>query len=382
LLVSEAPLAGVRVLDFTRVVSGPTTTLILSDLGAEVIKVERPLTGDDSREYGPPYVKGQSTYFAGFNRGKKSVVLDLAQVADREKAVQLALKCDVLVENFRPGFMDRVGLGYERLSEADPRLIYCSITGYGRSGPYRDRAAYDVTVSALGGMMSVTGEPGRTPVKTGVAVLDIATGLYAFGGVMTALYERERTGRGKLVEVSLLEVQVANLINAGSAYLLAGEVMGPEGTSHPSIVPYQAFKAADGWVVIGALNAAMFERFCTVAGHPEWASDPRFETNPGRVSHREELERLIDQAVCTHPVDWWVEELGGAGVAVSPVNTIDRVFADPQVVASGIVRELDDPRLGRIRAVATPLRFDGRSLEISGGIPLLGESNREVLGGD
>jgi crotonobetainyl-CoA:carnitine CoA-transferase CaiB-like acyl-CoA transferase len=380
--VSEAPLAGVRVLDFTRVVSGPTTTLILSDLGAEVIKVERPLTGDDSREYGPPYVKGQSTYFAGFNRGKKSVVLDLAQVADREKAVQLALKCDVLVENFRPGFMDRVGLGYERLSEADPRLVYCSITGYGRSGPYRDRAAYDVTVSALGGMMSVTGEPGRTPVKTGVAVLDIATGLYAFGGVMTALYERERTGRGKLVEVSLLEVQVANLINAGSAYLLAGEVMGPEGTSHPSIVPYQAFKAADGWVVIGALNAAMFERFCTVAGHPEWASDPRFETNPGRVSHREELERLIDQAVCTHPVDWWVDELGAAGVAVSPVNTIDRVFADPQVVASGIVRELDDPRLGRIRAVATPLRFDGRSLEISGGIPLLGESNREVLGGD
>jgi crotonobetainyl-CoA:carnitine CoA-transferase CaiB-like acyl-CoA transferase len=380
--VSEAPLAGVRVLDFTRVVSGPTTTLILSDLGAEVIKVERPLTGDDSREYGPPYVKGQSTYFAGFNRGKKSVVLDLAQVADREKAVQLALKCDVLVENFRPGFMDRVGLGYERLSEADPRLVYCSITGYGRFGPYRDRAAYDVTVSALGGMMSVTGEPGRPPVKTGVAVLDIATGLYAFGGVMTALYERERTGRGKLVEVSLLEVQVANLINAASAYLLAGEVMGPEGTSHPSIVPYQAFKAADGWVVIGALNAAMFERFCTVAGHPEWASDPRFETNPGRVSHREELERLIDQAVCTHPVDWWVEELGAAGVAVAPVNTIDRVFADPQVVASGIVRELDDPRLGRIRAVATPLRFDGRPLDVSGGIPLLGESNREVLGGD
>ncbi|GAC1473929.1 MAG: CaiB/BaiF CoA-transferase family protein [Candidatus Dormibacteraceae bacterium] len=376
----KGPLDGVRVLDFSRVVSGPAATLVLSDLGAEVIKIERPGTGDDTRDYGPPFLEGISTYFAGLNRGKKSVVIDLGEEHGREIAANLAVQSDVLVENFRPGFMERIGLGYERLKARHPGLIYCSITGFGSEGPYRDRAGYDVNVAALGGMLSITGEPGGAPVKTGVPVLDVATGLYAFGGIAVALYERERTGLGKRVEVSMLEVQVSTLITAASAYLLAGDVLGPHGTAHPAIVPYQAFKASDGWVVIGALNSAMFERLTDALGHPEWATDERFANNRSRVAHREALVGLIDSEICRLGIDVWVELLGAAGVAVAPVNTIDRVFTDPHVSASGIVKELDDPRLGRIRAVTTPLRFDGILPELSGPVPLLGESNLEVLG--
>ena len=376
----RGPLDGLRVLDFTRVVSGPAATLVLSDLGAEVIKIERPESGDDTRTFGPPYLEGVSTYFAGLNRGKKSVVLDLATDGGRETAAELALESDVLVENFRPGFMDRIGLGYEALKLQHPGLIYCSITGFGRSGPYRERAAYDVTVAALGGMMSITGEPGHPPVKTGVPVLDVASGLYAFGGIAVALYQRERTGLGQRVEVSMLEVQVSNLITAASAYLLGGEVMGPQGTAHPAIVPYQAFRASDGWVVIGALNGAMFERLTRALGHPEWAAEERFQTNQARVAHREDLVALIESEICCREIDEWVELLGSAGVAVAPVNTIDRVFTDPQVTASGVVKELDDPRLGRIRVVTTPLRFDGLLPEVSGPVPVLGGSNSEVLG--
>jgi len=377
--VPDLPFAGIRVLDFTRVVAGPYATLMLADLGAEVIKIERPEVGDDSREFAPPSVNGQGTYFAGLNRGKKSVVLDLGQEMDRDLARKLAADADVLVENFRPGFMERVGLGHVRLRESNPRLIYCSITGFGPDGPYRDRAAYDVTVAALGGLMSITGHPGQAPVKTGVASLDVASGLYGFGGIATALYQRERTGKGKLVEVSILEVQVANLINAASAYLLAGHVMGPMGTSHVSIVPYQAFAASDGWVVIGALNDPMFARLCGALGHPDWTGDPRFVTNPARVANRDMIVELIDQVVRTRPIDEWVEALGSAGVAVAPVNTIDRVMADPQIQHAGLVREVDDPRLGRIRAIATPIHFDRQDLHAAGRVPLLGEDTREVL---
>jgi crotonobetainyl-CoA:carnitine CoA-transferase CaiB-like acyl-CoA transferase len=378
--MADRPFVGVRVLDFTRVVSGPFATLVLADLGAEVIKIERPGVGDDTRSWAPPYVGDVSTYFAGLNRGKRSLVLDLASEADRERARRLALGADVLVENFRPGYMERIGLGYDALAEAHRRLIYCSITGYGRSGPYADRAAYDVTVSALGGMLSITGEPGGPPVKTGVPYLDLTTALYAFGGIAAALYERERTGRGRRVEVALLDVQVAQLSNAASSYLLSGEVMGRYGTAHPSIVPYQAFQAADGWVVIGALNDGMFQRLCGALEHPEWGSDPRFRTNPDRVAHRAELLRLLGDAIRQEPIDSWVARLAEAAVAVAPVNTVDRVFADPQVQASGVVQAYEDPRLGRLRAVATPIRLDGAYPQVARGVPALGGDAEEGWG--
>jgi crotonobetainyl-CoA:carnitine CoA-transferase CaiB-like acyl-CoA transferase len=374
-----APLGGLHVLDFTQVVAGPYCTLILADLGAEVIKVERPGKGDDARSFGPPYVAGQSTYFAGLNRAKKSVVLDLGREEGRSAARRLARTADILVENFRPGVMERAGLEYEAVAAENPRLIYCSITGYGKDGPYRDRAAYDVAVAAMGGMMSITGSPGQAPVKTGVAVLDIATGLYAYGAITTALYQRERTGRGQRIDISMLEVQVANLINAASAYLLAGEVMGPQGSSHPSMAPYQAFPAADGWVIIGALNDRMFDRLCHALDRPRWASDQRFASNADRVANRDPLVRLISDVTRTRPVQWWVDELGRSGVAVAPVNTIDKVFDDPQVRHSGIVKVVDDPRLGRVPVVETPLHFSAARVEASGRVPFLGEDTDEVL---
>lgn len=379
--MAPAPLKGVRVLDFTRVVSGPFATLVLADLGAAVIKVERPEAGDDTRAWAPPYVGGISTYFAGLNRGKRSIVLDLESERDRARARALAAEADVLVENFRPGYMDRIGLGYEHLSAGHERLIYCSITGYGRTGPYADRAAYDVTVSALGGMMSITGEPNGVPVKTGVPYLDLTTALYAFGGIATALYERERTGRGRRVEVALLDVQVAQLSNAASSYLLGGEVMGRYGTAHPSIVPYQAFEAADGWVVVGALNDGMFKRLCRALARPGWAADARFATNPQRVANRDELLGLLGSALRAGSIDHWVEVLGEAGVAVAPVNTVDRVFSDPQVRASAIVQEYQDPLLGQLRAVSTPIRMDGEYPRVAAGVPRLGEASDEVLEG-
>ena len=285
-------LSGIRVLDFTRVVSGPYCTQLLSDLGAEVVKIERPGSGDDSRAFGPPFVKGESAYFLSLNRGKKSVVIDLATDSGRDTARRLARKFDVVVENFRIGYMASVGLDYETLATDNDRLVYCSMTAFGETGPYKDRAGYDVMVSALGGMMGLTGMPGGPPVKTGVALLDVATGLHAATAICAALYERERSGKGQRIELSLLGVQLSTLINAASVYLVGGEVMGPQGNTHVSIVPYGAFRAADGHIVIGAANDSMFARLCAALEAPELANDRRFTTNADRVAHREELESI------------------------------------------------------------------------------------------
>jgi crotonobetainyl-CoA:carnitine CoA-transferase CaiB-like acyl-CoA transferase len=372
-------LSGIRVLDFTRVVSGPYCTQLLSDLGAEVVKIERPGSGDDSRAFGPPFVKGESVYFLSLNRGKKSVVIDLATDSGRVTARRLARKSDVVVENFRIGYMASVGLDYETLATDNDRLVYCSMTAFGETGPYKDRAGYDVMVSALGGMMGLTGMPGGPPVKTGVALLDVATGLHAATAICAALYERERSGKGQRIELSLLGVQLSTLINAASVYLVGGEVMGLQGNTHVSIVPYVAFRAADGHIVIGAANDSMFARLCGVLGLPELAYDGRFVTNAKRVGHRQELESLIGEKLLGATVAEWVEKIGAAGVAVAPVNTIREVFSDPQVVASGQVAKFEHSTLGEIELVGSPIHMDRTPVRHQGAPPVLGEHTEDIL---
>lgn len=367
-------------LDFTRVVSGPYCTQLLSDLGAEVVKIERPGTGDDSRAFGPPFIKGESVYFLSLNRGKKSVVIDLASESGREAARRLAAEVDVVVENFRTGYMASVGLDYESLAADHQRLVYCSMTGFGETGPYKDRAGYDVMVSALGGMMGITGMPGSPPVKTGVALLDVATGVHAAAAISSALYERERSGKGQRIELSLLGVQLATLINAASVFLVSGEVMGPQGNAHVAIVPYQAFRAADGYVIVGAANDSMFTRLCDVLGLPELAHDRRFTTNADRVANRQELEALIGDRLVQAPVAEWVDRISAAGVAVAPVNSIKEVFSDPQVVASGQVAPFDHTTLGEINLVGSPIHMSRTPVAHQGAPPTLGEHTEEVLG--
>lgn len=372
-------LSGIRVLDFTRVVSGPYCTQLLSDLGAEVVKIERPGSGDDSRAFGPPFVKGESAYFLSLNRGKKSVVIDLATDSGRDTARRLARKFDVVVENFRIGYMASVGLDYETLATDNDRLVYCSMTAFGETGPYKDRAGYDVMVSALGGMMGLTGMPGGPPVKTGVALLDVATGLHAATAICAALYERERSGKGQRIELSLLGVQLSTLINAASVYLVGGEVMGPQGNTHVSIVPYGAFRAADGHIVIGAANDSMFARLCAVLGMAELVHDSRFVTNAKRVGHRQELESLIGEKLLGATVAEWVEKIGAAGVAVAPVNTIREVFSDPQVVASSQVAKFEHSTLGEIELVGSPIHMDRTPVRHQGAPPVLGEHTEDIL---
>ncbi|HEY7340243.1 MAG TPA: CoA transferase [Ktedonobacterales bacterium] len=372
-------LTGIRVADFTRVVSGPFATMLLGDLGADVFKIERPGTGDDTRGWGPPFIGGESTYFFSVNRNKKSVVIDLQTDEGRELARRLCLSCDVVVENFRVGFMDRVGLGYEALRAERPDIIYCSISGFGQIGPYRDRAGYDVPIQAMGGLMSITGEPERTPVKTGVALVDVIAAQYAFSGVLAALYHRERTGEGQRIDVSLLSAELAALINVASAYLVAGEMPVRRGNAHASIVPYQVFGASDGYVMIGAANDKLFAAFCAEAGRPEWASDPRFTTNVDRVRNRDILVPLIDELVHSDTVARWVERLQQAGVAVAPVNDIAQAFADPQVVASGQVVTVAHPVMEHLPLVGPAALFSLTPAEVRLPPPLLGQHTAEVL---
>ena len=373
-------LSGIRVLDFTRVVSGPYCTQLLSDLGAEVVKIERPGAGDDSRAFGPPFVKGESVYFLSLNRGKKSVVIDLSTEKGRQAARRLAADCDVVIENFRIGYMASLGLDYKTLAADNERLVYCSMTAFGETGPYKDRAGYDVMVSALGGMMGITGTPGGPPVKTGVALLDVATGLHAATAICAALYERERSGKGQRIELSLLGVQLATLINAASVFLVGGQVMGPQGNAHDAIVPYRAFRAADGYIVIGAANDSMFARLCDALGMSELAHDRRFTANADRVANREELESTIGERLAGATVSEWVDRISAAGVAVAPVNSIREVFSDPQVVASGQVVPFDHTTLGEIQLVGSPIHMSRTPVSHQGAPPTLGEHSEEVLG--
>jgi crotonobetainyl-CoA:carnitine CoA-transferase CaiB-like acyl-CoA transferase len=372
------PLQGIRVLDFSRILAGPYCTMVLADMGAEVIKIERPGTGDETRAWGP-FVGGESAYFLCVNRNKKSVTVDLSKPPGQTIIRELATTADVLVENFRPGTMEKLGLGYDDLRTIKPRLIYCAISGFGRSGPDKDRAGVDVIVEGVGGLMSITGEPDGPPVKVGVAIIDVATALHAHGAITAALFERERTGRGRRLDFSLLEVQIATLINIGSDYLIGGIVPKRWGSAHTSIVPYQAFEASDGYVVVGAINESLWLRFCEAIERPEFARDPRFASNELRSQHRSELLALIQPVFLGRTRADWLERFRSQGIPCGPINTLDEVYRDAQVEHLGIVQEVEHPTAGRIKLAGSPIRADHEQLPVRLPPPRLGQHTEEVL---
>jgi formyl-CoA transferase len=385
-------LDGVRVLDLTRVLAGPWATQNLADFGAEVIKVERPGHGDDTRKWGPPFLMdsaGRETsdaaYYLACNRGKKSLTLDLAHPKGRELALALARASDVMVENFKVGDLARHGLDYASLSRENPRLVYCSITGFGQDGPYRDRPGYDFMVQGLGGLMSVTGErddlPGGGPQKVGVAVSDLFTGMYATSAILAALIEREKSGRGQHIDMALLDVQVAMLANLSSSFFVSGSAPGRMGNAHMNIVPYHVFPAAEGFLIVAVGNDGQFARFCEVLGATEWAVDPRFATNPQRVRHRDLLVGMITERLRARPAREWLAALEPAGVPCGPINDLAQVFADPQVRHRGMQVTAPHPAAGEVTLVANPIKFSATPIRHDRAPPLLGQHTEEVLGG-
>jgi glutaryl-CoA transferase len=387
----SCPLDGIRVLDLSRVLAGPWASQTLADLGAEVIKVERPDTGDDTRSWGPPYAtdaRGKSTsdsaYFLSTNRGKKSVAIDITDPRGQNAIRELARTSDILIENFKVGGLAKYGLDYGTLASINPRLVYCSITGFGQTGPYRDRAGYDFMVQGLGGLMSITGTPDNTPgggpIKVGVAVADIFTGLYATIGILAALRHREQTGRGDYIDMALLDVQVAVLANQALNYLMSGVSPARLGNAHPNIVPYQTFATSDGHFILAVGNDSQFRRFCETAGCPELADDERFANNPVRVANREALVPLIEAQTRRRPTGHWIADLEAAGVPCGPINDLEAVFADEQVRYRGLRLDLPHAVAGTVPSVACPIRFLHANLNLRNGPPSLGEHTREVLG--
>jgi crotonobetainyl-CoA:carnitine CoA-transferase CaiB-like acyl-CoA transferase len=371
----KGSLDGLRVLDFTRVFAGPYCTQLLADLGAEVLKIERPGTGDDTRAWGPPFAGGESAYFLCLNRGKRSLELDLTAESGRARGVALAGAADVVVENFRAGWMAERGLGWEALRERNPRLVYCSLTGYGRIGPGAALPGYDFLTQGRAGLMAITGEPDGPPMKVGVAVSDLIAGLHAAVGILAALTDRERTGVGACVDLSLFDCQVAGLANVAANYLVGGSAPARLGNAHPNIVPYQVFDAADGPFILAVGNDAQWRRCCGVLGRPEWAADPRFATNAARVTHRQELVPLLAAEFGRRPRGEWEARLTAADVPAGPVQTVPEVFADPLVAAAGMVQEVSHPTAGPLRLVANPLL---RGETPAGPPPRLGEGGEAL----
>ncbi len=386
------PLAHIRVLDLTRVLAGPWAAQNLADLGAEVIKVERPKKGDDSRAYGPPWLKDangsdttESAYFACANRGKKSVTLDLANPEGQAIVRELAAKSDVLLENFKVGDLERYGLGYGDLAKVNPRLIYCSVTGFGHTGPYRERPGYDFMVQGMAGLMSVTGErddlPGGGPQKAGIPIADLITGMYASVAVCAALAHRAESGAGQHLDLALFDSQVAVLAFQAGNFLATGEPPRRLGNAHPNIVPYQPFRTADGDVIVACGNDNLWRKFCEVAGRTELAADARFATNAKRVENRAELTRILSEITARRTTRDWVEALEAAGVPNGPINDIAQAFEEPQAIARGLRFELTHPRAGKVALVRSPMRFSATPVEHRLPPPLLGEHTDEVLRG-
>ena len=373
------PLSGIRVLDLSRILAGPYCTMILGDLGAEVIKVERPGVGDDTRTWGPPFAGGESAYYLCCNRNKKSISVDLKNTHGAELVKEFAKVSDVLVENFTPGLMKRFGLDYETLRELNPRLVYCSITAYGQDGPYRDRPGYDMVLSAVGGLMWITGPQGGEPCKVGVAITDVVTGVYASGAITAALLWRERSGRGQYIDCSLLDAQVSALANIASNYLMAGKEAQRWGTAHESIIPYQVFETRDRPIAIAIANQKLWVNFCKLIGKEEWIEDPRFESNPKRVENREVILPLVAEVMAAKTCDEWVELFVQASIPCGPVNSMESLFADPQVLHRNMVAEVPHPTIGTLRLCGVPIKYADTPAIIRRPPPLLGEHTDEIL---
>ena len=377
--MGEGPLSGLLVIDLTRVLAGPYCTMVLSDLGARVIKVETPGTGDDSRHIGP-FINGKSAYFASLNRDKESIALDLKAEGDRATFEALLARADIVVENYRPGVMEKLGYGWEALHARFPRLIYAAASGFGHSGPYKGRAAYDMVVQGMGGIMSITGTPGGPPVRVGSSVGDITAGLFATIGINAALYRRTLTGEGSKIDVAMLDCQVAILENAIARYAATGVAPGPLGARHPSIAPFAAYAAADGHVIIAAGNDGLFTRLCEAIGRPELIDDPRFRTNVLRADNVEALGEELEAALVQDTVAAWLSQLEAAGVPCGPMNDVAQVMADPHVRARNMVVSLDDPVMGRLEIAGNPIKIsDVDDPPTRGSVPRLDEDRAAIL---
>ncbi len=385
---APGPLAGLRVLDLTRILAGPTCTQLLGDLGADVIKIEAPGRGDDTRGWGPPFLPGpdggdsdRSAYFIAANRNKRSVTLDLADPADRARLEGLLAGADVLAENFRPGGLAKYGLAYDALAARYPALIYCSISGFGQTGPRRTEAGYDFLAQAMGGLMSLTGDAHGAPTKVGVGITDLMCGMYATVAILSALHERARSGRGQHIDVSLFDAQLACLVNEATNYLMSGTDPQRRGNEHPNIVPYRAFRAADKHIVLTVGNDAQFAKWCAAAGMPELAADPRFATNAARVRNRDALHAVMDAAIAARPAADWVAAMTACGVPCGPVNTVAEALADPQAQARGMVVSLpasdaeDAPPIGML---GNPLKFSRTPVSYRRPPPELGAHDAEL----
>ena len=380
-------LAGFRVLDLSRILAGPWASQMLADLGADVIKIERPGQGDDTRAWGPPYMPdesgkatSESAYFHSANRGKQSVCIDMALPQGQQLIRQLAENSDVLIENFKLGGLKKYGLDYASLKVINPKLVYCSITGFGQAGPYSDRAGYDFMIQAMGGLMSVTGEPDGQPMKVGVALSDVMTGLYAANAIQAALIHQLRSGKGQYIDLALLDVQVATLANQAMNYLASGNNPKRLGNAHPNIVPYQAFQTDDGYIILAVGNDSQFARFCDLAGRAELASDERFAKNSNRVKNRDALIPDLVKILKTRTTDWWLEQLNLKGIPCGPIATIDQVFSNPQVQHRGMQLELDHPIAGKVASVANPINLSESPINYDKAPPLLGQHTEQVLG--
>ena len=383
-------LDGIRVLDLSRVLAGPWASQMLGDLGADVVKVERPGSGDDTRAWGPPWcagaspgAHGQSAYFTCVNRNKRSIALDMSQAEDLRTIRALAAKADIVLENFKAGGLKKYGLDYDSLSAGNPGLIYCSITGFGQTGPYAARAGYDFLIQGMGGLMSITGradgDPGGGPIKVGVALVDILSGLYACNAILAALHHRQGSGKGQYIDIALLDVLVASLANQAANHLVGGTVPGRMGNAHPNIVPYQDFATADGHMILAVGNDGQFARFCAVAGHPEWANDDKYSSNAARVQNRSELVALISAVTRQRSTADWIAQLEPAGVPCGPINDIAQVFENPQVRHRGMVAELPDARGVKVPVVGSPMRLSASPVRYDRAPPELDQDGSTVL---
>ena len=391
-MTAPKALGHIRVLDLSRVLAGPWCSQNLADLGADVIKIERPGSGDDTRAWGPPYARdaeGQDTteaaYYLAANRGKRSVTIDIASAEGQALLRELVLHCDVVLENYKVGQLKRYGLDYESLKALKPDLVYCSVTGFGQDGPYAHRAGYDFLIQGMGGLMSVTGErddlPGGGPQKAGVALTDLMTGMYATIAILAALTHRDRSGEGQYIDMALLDVQVAMLANMGSNYLNSGKPPKRWGNAHPNIVPYQTFQCADGYIIVATGNDGQYQKFVEVGGRGDLAFDERYATNPLRVKNRDELVPLLAAMVSTQPREFWIDKLEAVGVPCGPINNLDDVYKNPQVLARELVMEVPHPTAGKVKLVRSPMKMSGSPTDNAVAPPLLGQHTTDILRG-
>jgi crotonobetainyl-CoA:carnitine CoA-transferase CaiB-like acyl-CoA transferase len=368
-----------RVLELAQIMAGPTCGMMLADMGADVVKVEKLPGGDDARGYSEPQVNGESAPFLIMNRNKRGIALDLKQPKGRDILLRLVATADVLTENYRRGTLERLGLGYDVLARANPGLIYCAVSGYGRDGPFADKGGFDLIAQGFSGLMSITGEPGRPPVKTGNPVADVNAGILAAGGILAAYVHKLKTGRGQIVDTSLMEAALQQTFWHAAIFFATGKSPGPSGSAHLLTAPYQAFRAADGWINVGGANQANWERIAAVLGHREWCDDPRFATNSARMENLDALVAMMDTVLATRSRDEWIAAFDAAGVPVGPVHSLGEALTHPQTLARGMVVDLVHRRAGPTRALGSPLHFSETPTRIDRPAPLLGEHTREVL---